>query len=65
MRAGETLGKRIRAVKIEKIPYFLVLGDKEKEAKQVMVESRDKGQLGAERIEDLLQKLSVQNAEKR
>ena len=65
MRAGETLGKRIRAVKIEKIPYFLVLGDKEKDAETVMVESRDKGQLGAERIEDLLQKLSVQNAEKK
>ncbi len=44
---GETLGKRIRAAKLEKIPYFLVVGDNELKAKQVMVESRDTGKEGA------------------
>ncbi len=44
---GESLGKRIRNAKGEKIPYLLVVGDKEAEANQVSVESRDRGQEGA------------------
>lgn len=62
---GETLGKRIRGVKIQKIPYFLVVGDKEKEAKTVMVESRDEGQIGAEPIDNFTKKLLIKIAEKK
>jgi threonyl-tRNA synthetase len=51
----ESLGKKIRAGKIEKVPYMLVLGDKEKEENQVMIESRDKGQLGQKTIEEFLE----------
>lgn len=43
---GESLGKRIRAAKQEKIPYLLVVGDAEVAAGTVSVESRDKGQEG-------------------
>ncbi len=42
----ESLGKKIRAAKLEKIPYILVIGDKEVEAKTVTVEGRS-GNLGA------------------
>lgn len=45
--ANESLGKRIRTAKQEKLPYVLVVGDKEVEANQVSVESRDRGQEGA------------------
>ncbi|MDO8566966.1 MAG: threonine--tRNA ligase [bacterium] len=38
--ANESLGKKIRNAKTEKIPYLLVVGDKEVEAKTVSVESR-------------------------
>jgi threonyl-tRNA synthetase len=38
--AGETLGKRIREAELQKIPYLLVLGDKEVEAKAVNVRKR-------------------------
>lgn len=38
--ADETLGKRIRTVKIEKLPYFLVLGDKEANSHTLTVEHR-------------------------
>ncbi len=38
--SNETLGKRIRAGKLEKIPYFVVVGDKEVEAESVTMESR-------------------------
>ncbi len=45
--ANESLGKKIRAGKTEKIPYLLVVGDAEVEASTVSVESRDKGKLDA------------------
>jgi threonyl-tRNA synthetase len=37
----ESLGKKIRNTKMQKIPYFLVMGDKEVEEKMITVESRD------------------------
>lgn len=55
-RNNETLGKKIRNAKKEKIPYILVIGAKEVEEKTVTVEHRD-GNLGASSIEDLLKKL--------
>jgi len=39
--SSESLGKKIRAAKVEKLPYFIVIGDKEKEAGTVTLESRD------------------------
>jgi len=40
--SNETLGKKIRAGKTKKIPYLLVVGEKEKEAVTVAVNFRDK-----------------------
>jgi threonyl-tRNA synthetase len=37
------LGKRVRAAKDERVPYWLVLGDKEVESGTVTLESRDAG----------------------
>lgn len=45
--ANDSLGKKIRAAKGEKIPYLLVVGDAEIEAGTVSVESRDEGKLDA------------------
>ncbi len=39
--ANETLGKKIRAAKQAKLPYFVVIGDKEVAAKNVTLEKRD------------------------
>lgn len=36
----ETLGRRIREVKLKKIPYFIVIGDKEQESGQLTIEDR-------------------------
>ncbi|OHA89655.1 MAG: threonine--tRNA ligase [Candidatus Zambryskibacteria bacterium RIFCSPHIGHO2_01_FULL_44_22b] len=55
--SDETLGKKIRTTKIEKVPYALVIGDKELADKKVTVESRDSGNLGASSIEELISKL--------
>ena len=45
--ADESLGKKIRAAKLEKVPYLLVVGEKEVAAGTVSVESRDRGSEGA------------------
>ena len=54
--ADETLGKRIRNVKTEKLPYYLVIGDKEQDSGNLTIESRagDKQELS---LEDLISKL--------
>ncbi|HRZ30238.1 MAG TPA: threonine--tRNA ligase [Candidatus Paceibacterota bacterium] len=38
--SNETLGKKIRNAKMQKIPYLIVLGDKEVEEKMITVEKR-------------------------
>jgi len=39
--SNDSLGKRIRNAKTDKLPYFVVIGDKEVEAKNVTLESRN------------------------
>lgn len=55
---NESLGKKIRKCKVEKIPYFLVIGDKEVAEKKVTIESRDAGNLGQIDMDNLIDKLS-------
>ncbi|MDP1707014.1 MAG: threonine--tRNA ligase [bacterium] len=55
---NESLGKKIRNAKTEKIPYLLVVGDKEVEAKTVSVESRDAGKIDATSLSDFITKAS-------
>lgn len=50
----EGFGKKVRQAKVEKIPYFVIIGDKELEANKVTLESRDKGNLGQISPEKLL-----------
>jgi threonyl-tRNA synthetase len=45
--SAESLGKRIRTTKMQKIPYTVVIGDKEKESKKLTVETRK------EKLEDV------------
>ncbi|MFZ3016027.1 MAG: threonine--tRNA ligase, partial [Minisyncoccia bacterium] len=45
--SNESLGKKIRGAKMQKIPYLIVIGDKEKETKTLTVETR------TEKLEDI------------
>ncbi|MDD3170450.1 MAG: threonine--tRNA ligase [Candidatus Pacebacteria bacterium] len=47
----ETISKKIRQGEMEKIPYLLIVGEKEKKAKTVSVRKRGKGDLGAMKME--------------
>ncbi|MES2668159.1 MAG: threonine--tRNA ligase [Patescibacteria group bacterium] len=62
---GDPLGKRIRAGKQEKIPYLLVIGDKEIEAGAVSVESRDRDQEGAASLADFVSRILAEIKERR
>ncbi|KKP81414.1 MAG: Threonine-tRNA ligase [Parcubacteria group bacterium GW2011_GWB1_35_5] len=51
------LGGKVRDAKNNKLPYWIVIGDKEIEANKVTLESRDAGQLGQMTKEELISKL--------
>ncbi len=55
--ADENLGGKVRDAKNNKIPYWIVIGDKEVEAKTVTVESRDTGKQETMSLDDFLKKL--------
>ena len=55
--SNETLGKKIRQCKLEKIPYMLIIGDKEVKENKVTIESRDEGNLGSKNLKDTIEKL--------
>jgi len=56
--SNESLGKKIHTAKTEKIPYLLVVGDKEVEAKTVSVESRDNGKLDITMLTDFIARVN-------
>ena len=51
---NEKMGYKIREAQMEKIPYMLVIGDKEMDAGQIAVRSRKEGDLGAMETADFL-----------
>lgn len=54
---NETLGKRIRAAEMAKIPYILVVGEKEASEKAVSVRKRGIGDLGAKKLPVFLEEI--------
>jgi len=52
---SEKIGYKIREAQLLKIPYMLVVGDKEMETETVAVRSRDKGELGTISIQDFIE----------
>ena len=57
---NEKIGKKIREAQLQKIPYMIVVGDKEKEEKLIAVRSRSKGDLGAQKLTDFIKQLKVE-----
>ena len=62
---NENLGKKVRDAKENKIPYWIVIGDKEVESNKVTLESRDTGKLGEFRQEDIISKLLAEIKERK
>ncbi len=62
---NEKIGYKIREAQLQKIPYMLVLGDKEAESGQVAVRSRKEGDLGVISLDDFIAQISDEVAAKR
>ncbi|KJF28419.1 threonyl-tRNA synthetase [Clostridium aceticum] len=62
---NEKIGYKIREAQLSRVPYMLVIGDKEVETQSVAVRSREKGELGsveaASFIQDLLEEIENKN----
>ncbi|PIR46832.1 MAG: threonine--tRNA ligase [Candidatus Vogelbacteria bacterium CG10_big_fil_rev_8_21_14_0_10_45_14] len=56
--ANDTLGSKIRRAKLEKIPYYLVIGDKEEADGNVTVESRDNGKISPKTLDEFVDMLN-------
>ena len=61
---NEKIGYKIREAQLEKVPYMIVVGDKESEHNAVAVRSRKDGDLGAMSFEDFIRKLAEENEKK-
>jgi len=54
--SNEKLGKKIRSTKLEKVPYYMVIGDKEMESGNLKIEDR-KEEAFEMKLEELVKKL--------
>jgi threonyl-tRNA synthetase len=57
---SESIGKRIREAELQKIPYMLVVGDREIEDDAVAVRRHGEGDLGSESLDAFAQRVSVE-----
>ena len=63
-RRNEKVGYKIREAQLKKIPYMLIVGDKEVESGQVAVRHRGEGDLGVDELENLIQRIRTEIREK-
>ncbi len=61
--SNETLGKKIRAAEIQKIPYILVVGEKEEKTETVSIRSKNNDK-GATKLTDLISQIEKEIKEK-
>ena len=62
---SETVGYKIRSAQLEKVPYMIVIGDKEAETGVVSVRRRGEGVIGEMSLDDFIARLRKEIAEKR
>jgi len=64
-KSDESLGKKVRSAKIEKVPYFIVIGDQEVETQALSIEHRMEGKIGALSVQDFLARLEQEIVDKK
>lgn len=62
---SEKIGYKIREAQLKKVPYMLVVGDKEVETNTVSVRSRSEGDLGAMQLAEFIKMIEKEIAEKK
>jgi threonyl-tRNA synthetase len=62
---NEKIGKKIRDTEMLKVPYMLVVGEKEMNENQVAVRRHGKGDIGVKSVDDFLQEAVLEMKERR
>ena len=62
---NEKIGKKIRDAEIAKIPYMLIIGEKEMKENKVSLRVQGKGDAGQQSPEEFLQKIKAEIAERK
>ena len=60
----EKIGYKIREARLERVPYILVVGEKEAENKEVAVRSRKNGEEGAMSLDSFIERITAEIANK-
>ena len=55
---NEKLGYKIREAQLEKVPYMIILGEKEIEQNNISVRSRKEGDLGSKTVEEFIARIN-------
>ncbi|MBO5304163.1 MAG: threonine--tRNA ligase [Clostridia bacterium] len=61
---NEKIGYKIREAQLEKVPYMIIIGDKEKENGVVAVRSRKEGDIGTMTLEEFIARINQEVNEK-
>ena len=51
------MNQKIRQAQMQKVPYMLVIGDREQENQMISVRSRESGDLGSMNVQELISKM--------
>ncbi|MBN3037847.1 MAG: threonine--tRNA ligase [Candidatus Omnitrophica bacterium] len=62
---SESMQKRIRTSQVEKIPYMLIVGEREKAQREVAVRTRKAGDQGTMKIEEFISKIKDEISKKK
>jgi threonyl-tRNA synthetase len=63
--ASEKIGAKIRNAQLDKIPYMLVIGEKEAAAQSVAVRHAKRGDLGVKPLADFVSEITAEVKERR
>ncbi|HWJ90836.1 MAG TPA: threonine--tRNA ligase, partial [Flavisolibacter sp.] len=62
---NEKIGKKIRDTELMKVPYMLVVGEKEMNEKKIAIRRQGKGDQGAKPVEEFIREISEEVRERR
>jgi len=62
---SETLGAKIRDAQMMKVPYMIILGQREVEAKKIAVRTREEKDLGQMELVEFIEKIKENNRDRK
>jgi threonyl-tRNA synthetase len=57
---NDTLGKKIREGQMQKVPYLIIVGEKEEKSKKISVRHREKGDTGLSTVKEFVKNVMVE-----